>query len=188
MQFKTLLTAAIILLASTAYAQNPRDFIDGEFIGLETTFIYKDASGSVKAEPYITRIGRLKRGTSAFPFSNIAGTNLNTIPTAGLAAEHWWLSFELLMIAQREYGACVAAVNEHHRARGWCELDNPVCSGYAPVVHVIRDYWVPFNIVWDRGVPTRETYIQHIEAGISSLNQALAHRYACRAYLATLRR
>lgn len=183
------LTMALLLLGLVrdASAQNTRDFIDGEFIGLETTFVYKDAKGQVKAEPYKTRIGRLRRGIEAFPFTNLASADLNTIPTAGLAAEHWWLSFELLMIAQRDYGACVAAVNEHHRRLGLCALDNPACSPYAGIVFIIRDYWVPFNIVWDGGVPSRETYIAHIEAGMSSLNQALAHRDACRGYLYYLR-
>ena len=170
-----------------AFAQsNPRDFIDGQFIGLETTLVYQENS-VVKVEPYITKIGRLKRGIDAFPLSNLTTNDLSSLPTVGLAAEHWWLSFELLMIGQRDYAECIAAVNEYHRIKNICLIDDPSCSSIAPLVLTIRDYWVPFNIVFDFGVPSKETYIAHIEAGMSSLNQVIAHRDACRDYLQLLR-
>jgi len=181
------LSLSVLLLTSLAKAQNPRELLNGEFAGMETTIVYRDdASNALREERYVSKIGRLKRGARAVPMSNLSTADTNTIPGAGLMAEHWWLSFELLMLAQREYAECVAVVNFILQKKGACEIDDVRCSSLATTVQVIRDYWVPFNIVFDGGVPGRITYRDHLDAGISSLNQALYHRDLCESYLTSI--
>lgn len=178
---------AILLLATTATAQNPRDFIDGEFIGLESLLPHIDDNGVLQVAQCTTRIGRLKRGTRAFPFTNIATADLNTIPDVCLMGEHWWLSFELLMMCQRDYGVAVARINDEHDARGWCRIDD-TCSPLRSLVTTIRDYWPPFNVVNSSGyVAHKDTYRDHLAAGIDGLNLCLYHRGLAEQYLSTLR-
>ncbi len=174
------LVGLLAISVRMANAQNPRDLIDGEFIGLETTLVYLDDSGNIQVEPYKTRVGRIKRGERGFSFDSLVGNDLSLIPGVGLVAEHWWLSFELNMMTQRDYGICVDLVNEYRRFRGACELDDPLCDYFSALfIRTVRDYWVPFNIQGQHGVPTREEFLLQLEAGIASLNVALAARDAC---------
>lgn len=181
------LVLAVIFSTLVEAQTNPRDFLTPEFRDLETTLVYKDSQGNLKTEQYFSKLGRLKRGINAFTLTSVNNELPSSIPTVGLAAEHWWLSFEMLMIAQRDYAACVGAVNEHHRRLKVCLIDDPSCSPLASTVFVIRDYWVPFNIVFDMGVPTKDTYIAHFEAGMLSVNQAIYHTSLCTGYLNYLR-
>jgi hypothetical protein len=166
---------------------NPRDALSGEFVGLETSFVYMDDNGVVQVEDIKTKLGRLFRGIRAFEISSIGGVDPAAIPTAQLAAEHWWLSFEMLMLAQRDYAECLGAIKEHELRLGYtCLVDQP-CSPHNVMIKVLRDYWVPFNIVYDVGIPTRLDYVAHFEAGISGVNLILPHIGSCNSYLEFIR-
>jgi len=174
-------------------AQDLRSLITDEFQNRQTWFTYTDVNGQPVTEPYITKFGRLKRDYTApaLQRSQFApGSAPIDIPTAGLAAEHWWMSFEILMKAQREYAGCVGEINENLRRLGQrCMLDQP-CHPLYELVMVIREYWVPFNIVEQVGFntpPRREDYIAHFEAGIMSVNQAVHHVGLCKETLSWIR-
>jgi len=181
-----LLFLAILFSASTSHAQLTRDQLDPEFQGLQTTFVYRDSTtNNIVIEPLAIRLSRIKRGTKCQTLNNL--TPPESLPTASLAFEHWWLSFEMLMICQREYGACVSSINEHLLSRRQCLIDDPKCSPYATLIHVLRDYWVPPNIVFQYGVPTKEDYIAHFEAGMAGIDQLIPHIQACNRTLRSLR-
>lgn len=182
----------VVICSIEVEAQDLRELLTDEFQNRQTWFTYSE-NGQTITEPYITRFGRLKRDYTA-PFlqqSQFApGSGPLDIPNAALAAEHWWMSFEILMKAQREYADCVGAINENLRRLGQkCMLDQP-CHPLYELVMVIREYWVPFNIVEQVGYntpPRREDYVAHFEAGIMSVNQAVYHTNLCKQTLNWIR-
>jgi len=179
----------LILLTATAHAQDLHSLLTDEFKGRLVWVTYTDSNGVAKTEPYVTKMGRLKRDYTA-PKINTSvfapGSSFFDIPSVGLAIEHWWLSFELLMKAQRELAACVGAVNEHYTRLGWsCKVDQPCNQNYEPLM-ADREYWVPSLIVetdLSGKPPRKEDYINHFAAGVFGLNGTVDHVNGCKAHL-----
>jgi hypothetical protein len=180
----SILFAFITILPVVAQAQ---PCFDGEFRGLQTSITHTKPDGSVVTEPYSSKIGIYNRRCKAIriegSFAN-PGAGADQIPTAGLAQEHWWLSFEMLMKAQREYAECVARIEELQRLLGACLLTDPTCSPWEPLIIAVKEYWVPFGVVFNSkdGLskpPRREDFIDHFVAGLSGLDQAIANRDLC---------
>lgn len=184
-----LLWMMIVLMfacADKAFAQtNPRDQLSGEFRGLKTTLVYQNGLQLV-AVPYVAKLGRLKRDTVCTPITSVNAATLAAIPDVGLAAEHWWLSFEMLMICQREYAVLVDRIKREETRLGRCLIDNPACSPYAVLIRSIRDYWVPFNIVNEYGPQNKDRYLAHFDAGISGVKVTYDNIQGAKAYLAQL--
>lgn len=177
-----------------AFAQHPG--FEGEFRGLETGITHTLEDGTVVHDIYTSKIGRFSRTMDAIPITGSLarpGASIQDIPTVGLAAEHWWTSFELLMKGQREYAECVAASEEHQRRLGICRYTDISCNGgFAMLIIVLKEYWVPFGVVVNvkHGTskpPRKQDFINHFEAGIFGLNMIIGHRDACRAGLEWLR-
>jgi hypothetical protein len=190
--FGYLVCLLVLISAKLALAQDLRSLLTNEFKGRTVPFVYNNGKENV-VEPYVTKFGRLKRDYKA-PFLTVSAFSLggrpSDIPTAGLAAEHHWMSFEILMKAQREYAACVAAINENLRRLGAkCMIDQP-CNSLYDTVMDIREYWVPFNIVspvWENTAPSKQTFIDHFEAGIIGVNTTVYHVGLCNQTLEWIR-
>jgi len=193
---KIIFLLSTILCGELLAQQNPRDFVTDEFRGRLTFFTYSESEGNTVTVPYITKFGRLKRDFRAFNIvesSEAPGSSFDDIPSAPLAAEHWYFSFEMLMKVQREYAACVGALNENLIRLGvTCLVDQPCNSLYNDVM-VTREYWVPFNIVENfsggnpNQPPRREDFIAHFKGGIESIRIAISHRDSCEFALFQLR-
>ena len=164
----------------------------GEFRGIETGITHTLEDGTVVHDVYTSKIGRFSRTEDAIPISGSLarpGASIQDIPTVGLAAEHWWTSFELLMKGQREYAECVAAIEEYQRRRGECLLTDTTCNPLAGLIITLKEYWVPFGVVFNskHGTskpPRKQDFIDHFEAGIFGVNMIIQHRNVCRAVLA----
>jgi len=157
-----------------------------EFKGRATKFTYSE-NGQCIVEDYVTKIGLFDRTADAKPLTGSLanpGAPVESIPTAGLAAEHYWMSFELNMKAQREYRACVAQIELIQEMQGACPLTAP-CSPFRNSIFQLSEYWVPFNVIDNvfEFPPGRLSYIEHFKAGIFTLNRMISHRDACRATL-----
>jgi len=188
----------VLLFVSSrwVHAQDLRALLTDEFKDRVVYLPYSE-KGENKVTEYQTKLGRLKRDYTA-PFltesSALPGATADDLPSAGLAMEHWWLSFEILMKAQREYAACVAGINENLTRLGQkCLIDQP-CHPLYNTVMVIREYWVPSNIVGNIQYsdnitsPRKEDYIAHFKAGIESVNQAVYHVGLCKQTLTWIRK
>jgi hypothetical protein len=192
MKTKILVYLLVLTNAKLAFGQDLRSLLTDEFKGREVPFVYNNGKENV-IEPYITKLGRLKRDYKA-PFLTVSAFSLggrpSDLPTAGLAAEHHWLSFEILMKAQREYAACVAAINENLKRLGaTCMIDEPCNSLYQTVMDV-REYWVPALVVspvFELSAPTKQTFIDHFEAGIIGVNNTVYHVGLCNQTLEWIR-
>ena len=196
-EFKLIIVLIVLCFISTKWvnAQDLRLLLTDEFKGRDLYLSYSEA-GENKVGIYQTKLGRLKRDYTA-PFltgsSFAPGSSPEDVPSVGLAMEHWWLSFEILMKAQREYAACVGGINEQLRRRGQtCMIDQP-CHTLYNTVMVIREYWVPSNVVGNVQYsdnitsPRKEDYIAHFQAGIQSVNLAVYHVGLCNQTLEQLR-
>lgn len=172
-----------LISATTGFAQttNLRDLLSGEFRGLKTTLVYQQNT-SLVATPYSAKLGRFKRDVVCTPITTTAAS-LAAIPDVGLAAEHHWMSFEMLMICQREYAVIVDRIKREETRLGRCLIDDFRCSPYAVLISSLRDYWVPFNIVNEYGPQTKERYIAHFEAGISGVQVTYNNIQAAKVYL-----
>lgn len=186
----------LFLSGKLVHAQSLRELLTDEFKGRDIYLSYSE-NGENKVTEYQTKLGRLKRDYTA-PFLDVSvilpGATADDLPSAGLAMEHWWLSFEILMKAQREYSACVAGINENLTRLGQkCLIDQP-CHPLYNTVMVIREYWVPSNIVGNIKYsdnltsPRKEDYIAHFKAGIESVNQAVYHVGLCKQTLTWIRK
>lgn len=196
---RKLILSLSLLFAGNAHAQGLIENLTDEFKGRTVKFVYTNEIGEVVTENYVTKFGIFNKAAEVSPIfgpeEGDPGTIIDDIPTAGLAAEHWWLSFELLMKGQREYAACVAGIRENqmrirhkYPPEQWstqgvsCLIDDP-CSSLYQLILTIREYWVPFGIVenfTEQKPPTVESYRAHFAAGISGLNQVIEHRDLCR--------
>jgi len=167
-----------------------RDFLDETnvdgFRGRDVILTYTDKNGVTVKEPYRTVFPRFVRDFRATfitgtEFAEDPNAGIEDIPTYGLALEHWWMSFEVLMKAQREYSECVAAINENYRLLGLPELHSPE-SPLRQIMLTIKEYWVPsFPIEWNSATvpPNKEVVLTHFIAGIASANQAVFHVGLC---------
>lgn len=178
------------LAVTTVQAQDLRALLTDEFKGRTVPFVYSE-NGETKVIPYTTKLGRLKRDYKApFLTTGNIGAKPSDLPNAGLAAEHHWMSFEILMKAQREYAACVAGINENLRRLGaTCMIDQPCNSLYQTVMDV-REYWVPSLVVapvWEVAAPSKQTFIDHFEAGIIGVNRVVYHTGLCNQTLEWIR-
>lgn len=195
MKIKSIILMGLLALSAPAVCQtNPRDFLTTEFANRITPITFTNSSGDVQTLWYENKFGRFKRDFKAFFLSESAvapGASINDIPTVGLAMEHWWMSFELLMKAQREYASCVAGINENLLRLGQtCLLDQP-CNPLYDTVLTIREYWIPFNIASYPTYPippTKEVFLDHFRAGMASVNQAVYHVGLCESTLVELRK
>lgn len=176
----------VALLPAVAYAQN-RDCFKGEFRGIETSVTHTLPNGDITTELYSSKIGIFDRRCKAERITGSLarpGAGADEIPTAPLAKEHWWLSFEMLMKTQREYAECVARIEELQSLLGECLLTDPTCSPWEPLIIAIKEYWVPFGVVFNSKdgrskPPRREDFIDHFIAGISGVDQAITNRDLC---------
>ncbi len=192
---KKIIFLFLVLLVgfSSVQAQIVEQPLSGEFRGTVTNFAYTDENGDVVVEQCVRKIGLIDKFEKVVPItdSNAApGSSIEDIPTACLAGEHWWVAFEILMKGQREYGDCVARINEQYRRIGFgCQIDDPSCSSIANLVVAVREYWPPFNPIDNFGEhpPGRQSYIAHFGAAIAGVNNLFPHLDACNGYLNYLR-
>lgn len=129
-------------------------------------------------QPYTTKLGLIYRQSKAQKlFPGRPDAEFDQLPTMGLAAEHWWKSFEMLMKCQREYALAVDQFKRHQTAIAGpsvCLLDDPECGGELSwAVVVIREYWVPFVALPTSG--TKQEFIDHFKAGLFGANGCIDH-------------
>ncbi len=177
----------LLRLTDPPNTQNPRANFTDDFKGRATRFTYTNSIGQVIAEDYVTVLGMYNKTLDVLALGDSdLGNPADLLPTAPLAAEHHWMSFELLMKGQREYRGCVARISEIQRRLGVaCKIDDK-CSSLYSLIIALSEYWVPWNITDNFGEHPagKRTYIGHFKAGLFGLNQIVAHRDACRAGLA----
>jgi len=180
---RLILIFLVILTTSPAVAQ----FTD-EFRGRLTRITYANEAGECVNEEYTTKLGLFDRSQDAIPLSgslNRPGASIDDITDVGLAMEHYWMSFELNMKAQREYRSCVAKIEMIQEIMGECQLTHE-CNPNRDSILLLSEYWIPFNAIdnFFEFPPGLSSYIGHFKAGVFTLNRMIAHRDACRGTLA----
>lgn len=172
---------ALLILTSVASAQVSRADLDLEFAGMPSQLTYGTGTG-LKVINMKNRLSRFKRGMKCKKITSNANALISQIPTVDLAAEHWWLSFEMQMICQRDYAVCVDDLEDLQKDMGiTCMISDPSCSSAAETILRVRDYWVPFNIQnATNGKVAREgEYKDQFKAGIDSVDLTYEHLQAC---------
>lgn len=157
-----------------ANAQNPlHQIFSDEFTNKPTKFFYVE-NGVMKRENCKRLIGSYKPGLRAFSVSALR-IDADKIPTACLAAQHFWMIFNLQQRAQAELKAEVELFKkQQRRLRHKCLVDDVKCGGLTAFSLInVSDYWIHFNAVeWQ----TREDYILHFKTGVVGLDTILAWR------------
>lgn len=187
---KKLLFLSLLFLVVNASAQVSREDLDPEFVGLKSQLTYGTGFG-LKVINMTTRLSRFKRGTKCNRITSNANALVSQIPTIDLAAEHWWLAFEMQMICQRDYAVCLDNYETEQRRLGvTCVASDTRCSPIADLVLRVRDYWVPFNIqnATNGKVARLGEYKAQFQAGIESVDLTYEHLQACLLTVAAARR
>ena len=164
-------------------AADPRSNFTTEFLGRPTKLAIRE-TGKCRVVNYTTQFGLYKRNVDPIPLDLVANDPSN-IPTAPLSAEHFHMSFELLMKGQHLYGVCVGALAEVQKTLNYpCPYDQP-CSPLYDLISDLLMYWPPWNVVdnFHEFPPGKLTYQEHFRAGALGVNQIVAHLEACRSSL-----
>lgn len=153
-------------------------------VSLKTNFTYTDSTGIVRTDKITRLVGCLNPNLPACSLSALR-TDADRIPTAQLAAEHYWMVFNLQQMAQAELWSCWKSYEEYQKLlHQSCLITNPVCSFAAATIRNLAKYWIEFNAPdastwWKTQAPTKEDYLFHFKVGIDGLDRILGFREQC---------
>lgn len=148
-----------------------------EGLGVPNTFCGK---------PQVTTFGLYDRRAPAMsPDVLLNGRSSSDIPTQYSAFQHWWKSFEIIMIAEKQLYGCIQAIKEHQLRLGMpCMIDDLNCSPQAPLILIQTTYWPHGDIPQ---CANKETFIAHFDAAVFGINQLLPQVEACQLQLEFMR-
>ena len=155
------------------------------FVSKQTNFTYTNLFGSTITEKVDRVVGCLSPKLEACSLSALRN-DADFLPTANLAAQHFWMVLNVQQMAQSELMSCYAEYNAQLKLlKIPCMVTDESCSSAAVVINGIGRYWVEFNAPegstwWKTQPATRENYIFHYKTGIDGLDRILRHREYCR--------
>lgn len=162
-----------LVIEAQAQANPLHEMFKDDFTGKFTKFAYME-NGVQKREDCKRVIGSFRPGLKTFSIKALR-IDADKIPTACLAAQHFWMIFNLEQRGQSEEREELALYKkEQRRLKQTCMVDDLACNGViAAAIVNTSQYWVQFN---SQEFQTKEDYIFHFKTGVDGLETILAWR------------